>query len=187
MTSLLKVRAELSAAGQPVAVRTEYVHVIGRPWDDYTYFAWAGPGRHYISRQVYRTVAGLGVDAFRGRTTTTDLQLADMRCVSDITRFGSKVVNNAVVPCYNDPQYRDTLRQLLTKAIKGVPTAAGAKTVKNPHLPGSEQQIDCFAYMFGDEFQFTGGGLKGTCYVPALPSPVPPVRGQAVRRYRGAQ
>ena len=45
-TSLLKVRVELSAAGQPVAVRTGYVHVIARPWDDYTYFVWAGPGGH---------------------------------------------------------------------------------------------------------------------------------------------
>ncbi len=165
-TSLLKVRVELTAAGQPVTVRTEYVHVIGRPWDDYTYFAWAGPGHHYIGRQVYRTVASLGVDAFRGRTTTAALLQADIRCVSDITHFGSKVVKNVVVPCYNDPQYRDTLRQLLTKAIQGVPAAAGAKTVKNPNLPGSEKQIDCFAYMFGDEFQFTGGGLKGTCTCP---------------------
>ena len=125
-----------------------------------------GPGGNYIGRQVYRTVASLGFDAFRGHADTSALQQADMRCVSDITRFGSKVVKNVVVPCYNDPQYRDKLRQLLTKAIKGVQAVEGTKTVKAVKAVEGENQIDCFAYMFGDEFQFIGGGLKGTCTCP---------------------
>ena len=148
-SSLLKVRVEASAGSQALAVHTEYRHVIGRPWSDYTLFAWIGvPRSHYVGRQGYRVAGALGIDAARGRVDTESLREADIRCVSDITRFSSHVVKNVVVPCYNDPEYRSSVRQSLAKGIQ------------------AEGQVDCFAYMFGDEFQFTGGGLKGTCTCP---------------------
>jgi len=145
-SSLVRIRAELIAAGQTLDVHTEYRHVVGRPWPDLTMSAWVGvPRQHYVGRQAYRVVASLGVDAVRGRVDTAALGQADLRCTSDITRFNSRVVKNTIVPCYNDPEYRKSVQESLAKAIQ------------------AESRIDCFAYMFGDEFQFTGGGLKGTC------------------------
>ncbi len=135
-STLLKVRVELRMGGKPKSIKTAFATATNRGWGDFTFFAWGGVGQGYVARQQARILAGLGIDAFRGGTSLAALQVADVRCVPDLWRFGSPVENKTLKPCYSDPTFRKEL-------------ADGIRQAAAKHVP-----FDAYGFLCGDEWGY---------------------------------
>ena len=157
-STLLRVRAELAGLARQTASLT----AVNRPWDDFTLFCWGGNGPSYLARQRFRMEAALGVDAVRGGASLESFQVADIRHVWDLGRWNGQVdkATHSLAPCFASEEFRAPLRQQIERSAE------------------SAARFDGFGVMFGDEFQFCGGGLGGACRCAACAARLGPFLGQ---------
>ncbi|MGD0094350.1 MAG: hypothetical protein ABSE73_30960, partial [Planctomycetota bacterium] len=107
-TTLLKVRAELAVGTRVLSIKSARATALHRGWDEFTFFAWGGPGPNYVGRQRFRELAALGIEAVRGGPSLKNLEVADIRTIADLCRFNGQVDKrtNSVVPCFSSPAQR---------------------------------------------------------------------------------
>ena len=145
-TTLLKLRAALSANGRTLDVLTGYFTVYNRPWPTFTYFAWGcGSPSSNLSRQLLRVAAFHGMDARLGGIGIADLRVADLRAIGGIASHHGKVEPGEMIvnPCCTSPAYRAGLRNTIRLRAQ------------------SRRISDCFGYTTGDETAYAGGLFAG--------------------------
>jgi len=147
VTTLLKVRAELAVGTRALSIKSARATAIHRGWDEFTFFAWGGPGGNYVGRQRFRGLAALGIEAVRGEPSLKDLEAADIRTISDLCRFNGRAdkPTNSIVPCFSSQVQRADLLKRIESAV------------------ARDAKFDNFSYLLGDESAYSGGGLTGAC------------------------
>lgn len=131
-TILGRARAELRVGGQCADVALGRFTAVRRDWDRFAFVAW-GHYRGHRGNVLTRLLAGLGLDAYRGRAGSLDfLEIADLAALPGYASMRGK-------PIDTDPA---VVRKEIDRGVE----------LGRQNLP-----FDPIAYVSGDEATYKGG------------------------------